>query len=228
MSRSDFFAQKRGKQAERTSGKRGAPKPEAILIVSEGTKTEPFYFTGLADYINNKFGENITNKPLIIQEGIGRGTKKLIQETDKIVKAGKHFYKQVWVVFDKDDFTDFDEAIRMGKEKGYRIAWNNRSFEYWIFLHFNYSDAALNQDGWTAKIGEIFRREHIDPNGYSKCNPDIFKIATERGSLKRAIKGAKRVEHNYPLGMEPSRCNPCTKAYQLIEELAPYIQELLV
>ena len=223
----DFFKNKKGRAVERTSGKRGDPKPDAILIVSEGTKTEPFYFQGLVDYINAKCGENVTNKPLIFPEGIGRSTMKLIQETNKLVARGKRHYSQVWVVFDKDDFTDFDEAIRVGKEKGYQVAWNNKSFEYWIFLHFNYSDAALNQDGWTTKIGDIFRRKQIDASGYRKCDPKVFDIATKHGSLKQAIQRAKRIEDNYPQSMVPSQCNPCTKVYQLIESLAPYIPELL-
>ena len=47
---------------------------------------------------------------------------------------------KVWVVFDRDDFDDFDQAVQEGVERGYQIAWSNQSFEYWLYLHFHYSD----------------------------------------------------------------------------------------
>lgn len=72
----------------------------------------------------------------------------MIEATEEIVKDSKVFYQNIWVVFDKDDFKDFDEAIRLGKEKGYKIAWSNQSFEYWLYLHFNYADTALHRDDW--------------------------------------------------------------------------------
>ena len=49
-------------------------------------------------------------------------------------------YSQVWVVFDKDDFDDFDEAVALAEKYGFKVAWSNQSFEYWLYLHFNYSD----------------------------------------------------------------------------------------
>ena len=229
MMAKDFFKDKRGKARERTTGKRGVPKPDAILICSEGTETEPNYFQGLADYINEKCGDNITSKPILIPQGIGRQTTTLVNETDKIVARSKKMYKQVWVVFDEDGDTHFDEAIRIAKQKGYQVAWSNKSFEYWMFLHFNYSQTALQQGDWTRKIDEIFKRNGINPNGYDKNDPKIFEIVTANGGLKKAVANAKRVEveNSYSDGMLPSRCNPCTKVYKLIEELAPYIPELL-
>ena len=225
----DFFKDKKGKARDRTAGKRGVPKPDAILICSEGTETEPHYFQGLADYINEKCGDNITNKPILIPQGIGRQTTTLVNETDKIVARSKKMYKQVWVVFDEDGDTHFDEAIKTAKQRGYQVAWSNKSFEYWMFLHFRYSDAALQQGDWTRKIDEIFRRNGINPNGYDKNDPKIFEIVTANGGLKKAVSNAKKVEveKEYSDGMLPSRCNPCTKVYKLIEELAPYIPELL-
>lgn len=226
MARDNFLEKKRGKRPDRKGGKK-EPKPNSFLIVSEGTKTEPFYFRGLSDYVNQKYGDSIQSKPVIDPEGVGRSTVRLIREAQKLEKRGNILYSQVWVVFDKDDFTDFDEAIALAHELGYHTAWNNRSFEYWIFLHFNYSDAALDQGGWAEKISKVFKDEDIDPNGYQKNNPRVFEIATQRGSLKKAIKNAERIEREHPEGTLPSKCDPCTKVHHLIQELAPYLSELL-
>lgn len=227
MAKDDFFEKKRRKQSSRKAGKL-EPKPNTFLIVSEGSKTEPLYFDGLRDYVNTHYGDSIqSEKPLIHTEGRGRCTVKLVEETDHYVARCKKPYSQVWVVFDMDDNKDFDEAIRLATKKGYRVAWSNRSFEYWIFLHFRSAEAALDQAGWTRKIDEIFRQKQISPNGYEKNNTKVFEIATTEGSLKDAMKRAEEREAAFTKGTPPSRCDPCTKVHHLIRELAPYLSELL-
>ena len=227
MAPKDFFASKRGRPSQRKSGGR-TPKPNSFLIVSEGEKTEPFYFEGLAKYINDKYGNSIdVEKPTIEPLGQGKSTVKLVNETTKIVARAKIMYSQIWVVFDKDEFPDFDKAITLANELGYNVAWNNQSFEYWIFLHFHYADSAINRDDWEEKISDIFKRRKINPKGYHKNDPNVFTIATEKGSLKDAVKRAQKIESTYPAGTLPSRCDPCTKVHHLILELAPFIEELL-
>ena len=141
MGTDEIFKKRRAKLEERKKELK-TPTPNSFLIVSEGTKTEPLYFDGLAKYINEKYGNGIdVEKPLIDTCGEGKCTVSLVEETSKIVSRSKTMYSQVWVVFDKDDFGDFDEAIELAEKSGYHVGWSNQSFEYWIFLHFNYSDA---------------------------------------------------------------------------------------
>lgn len=228
MGTDDIFKKKREK-LERRKKELKDPTPNSFLIVSEGTKTEPYYFDGLAKYINEKYGNGVdVEKPLIDTSGEGRCTVSLVEETEKIVACSKIIYSQIWVVFDKDDFNDFDDAIELGKRKGYNIAWSNQSFEYWIYLHFNFSDSALHRDDWVKKLDTIFKDYKIDENGYEKNNSDIFNIATTKGSLKFAIQSAFRINDNYDSRQKPSQCDPCTNVHRLVLELEPYISELLL
>ncbi len=228
MGTDDIFKKKREK-LERRKKELKDPTPNSFLIVSEGTKTEPYYFDGLAKYINEKYGNGVdVEKPLIDTSGEGRCTVSLVEETEKIVACSKIIYSQIWVVFDKDDFNDFDDAIELGKRKGYNIAWSNQSFEYWIYLHFNFSDSALHRDDWVKKLDTIFKDYKIDENGYEKNNSDIFNIATTKGSLKFAIQSAFRINDNYDSSQKPSQCDPCTNVHRLVLELEPYISELLL
>ena len=82
---------------------------------------------------------------------------KLIEVTEQLVKDAKIVYQNIWVVFDKDDFEDFDQAIMEAARKGYKAAWSNQSFEYWIYLHFNYSDSALHRDEWWCDAARLTR-----------------------------------------------------------------------
>lgn len=65
---------------------------------------------------------NIVKVPLIEIRGQGRSTGKLIDITEQIVKNAKIMYQNVWVVFDKDDFDDFDKAIQTANSRGYQVA----------------------------------------------------------------------------------------------------------
>lgn len=223
----NLFKKRKAKLAERKKELRN-PKPHSFLIVSEGKKTEPLYFDGLAKYINNKYGDSISvERPLIKAKGEGRCTVSLVEETVRIVSRSRLIYNQVWVVFDKDDFQDFDEAVSLAEKCEFRVAWSNQSFEYWIYLHFNYSDSALHRDAWVEKLSDLLKKSNVCEKGYKKNDPNVFQFATTLGSLKAAVGNATRVEKSYKDKTRPSQCDPCTKVHHLILELKPYLSDLL-
>lgn len=227
MGTDNLFKKRKAKLEERKKELR-TPKPNSFLIVSEGAKTEPLYFDGLAKHINDKYGDSISvEKPLIITQGEGKCTVRLVEETSRIVSRSRLIYSQVWVVFDKDDFQDFDEAVSLAEARGFRAAWSNQSFEYWIYLHFHYSDSALHRDDWVAKLSDLLKKHSIRDEGYQKNDPEVFRFATTMGSLKAAVGNATRVEKSYESGKRPSQCDPCTKVHHLILELKPYLDDLL-
>ncbi len=227
MGSDDIFKKRRAKLKDRKKEIR-TPKPNSFLIVSEGEKTEPLYFNGLAQHINKKYGQSINvEMPIIDTCGEGKCTKSLVEETAKIVSRAPIMYNQVWIVFDKDDFDDFDEAIALCEKYGYRIAWSNQSFEYWLYLHFDYSDSALHRKDWVDKLDSHFKKLGMNPNGYDKADPRIFELVTTYGSLKAAIGHAKRIEDIYDKNVKPSLQDPCTKVHHLVNELKDYLDDLL-
>lgn len=137
MGSDDLFIKRREARKKRKHEYK-VPKANSFLIVTEGKRTEPLYFKGLQKLIKDKIGGmvDIVEIPIIDIHGEGCGTGKLVDLTEQIVKEAKIIYQNVWIVFDKDDFQDFDQAIKDGEAKGYRIAWSNQSFEYWLYLHF--------------------------------------------------------------------------------------------
>lgn len=227
MGSDNLFKKRKAKLEERKRELRD-PKPNSFLIVSEGEKTEPLYFDGLAKLINDKYGDSISvEKPYISTQGKGKHAVCLVEETSQIVSRSRLIYSQVWIVFDKDDFQDFDEAITLAEARGFRAAWSNQSFEYWIYLHFYYSDSALHRDDWVQKLTDLLKKSNICKDGYHKNDPNVFQFATTFGSLKAAVAHAVRVEKTYKDKELPSRCDPCTKVHHLILELRPYLGDLL-
>lgn len=130
-----------------------------------------------------------------------------------------------WIVLDKDDFENFDETLKAAEKEGYNVAWSNQCFEYWLFLHFRYSDAALHRNDWIRKLDEIFRRLGISDGKYHKNAADIYDIVNTYGSIDNAIKNAKaRMKHYDRLCCKPSAYDPGTTVYELVEQLKKYLE----
>ena len=119
MGSDDIFKKRREARKQRQHEFR-SPKANSFLIMTEGKRTEPLYFQGIRKLIKEKVGGNIdvVENPVIDIYGEGCSTGKLIEITDRFVKDAKIIYQNIWVVFDKDDFEDFDQAIDEGEEKG--------------------------------------------------------------------------------------------------------------
>lgn len=228
MGTDDLF-KKRRKERQRRKHDFKQTRANSFLIVTEGERTEPLYFNGLQKKILDKVGGAIdvvdtSLLPTIDVYGEGCGTNKLIEITDRIVKDAKIIYQNIWLVFDKDDFEDFDIAINNATNKGYNVAWSNQSFEYWLFLHFNYSDSALHRDNWNEKLNEIFKQYNLGDGTYRKNYKDIYDIVDSFDGVNTAIKNAKRRMSVFD-GKIPSEYDPGTTVYRLVQDLKRYLED---
>lgn len=225
MGSDDLFKKRREARKQRRHEFK-TPKANSYLIVTEGERTEPIYFNGIKKLIQDSVGGrvDVVESPTIDVRGEGCATSKLLEVTEQIVKDAKIMYQNIWVVFDKDDFLDFDQAIRCGDEKGYKVAWSNQSFEYWLYLHFNYSDSALHRHEWNSKLDDIFKQ--YGWGSYQKNCKDIFTYMNLYGGVDTAIKFAKRRMSGFETsGMKPSEYDPGTTVYKLVEELKQYYEQ---
>ena len=122
-----------------------------FLIVCEGTKTEPHYFEALIKNYISAVRE-------VTIEGEGRATVALMDKALEIKTELEYknamSFDRVWVVFDKDDFDDFNEAIKKGQKLGFQSAWTNEAFELWYYLHFEYLDTGITRSDYIEKLLE--------------------------------------------------------------------------
>ena len=225
---SDDLFKKRRQQRKQRKHEFKNPKANSFLIVTEGERTEPLYFKGIQKLIKDKIGGtvDVIEVPTIEIVGAGSATGKLIEITERLVKEAKIIYQNIWVVFDKDDFEDFDEAIKSGENMGYKIAWSNQSFEYWLYMHFCYSDSALHRDEWNKKLDEIFAQYNLGEGSYRKNYEDIYNIVDSFDGVNTAIRNAKRRMAGFDNNKDlPSKYDPGTKVHELVIELKKYLDE---
>ena len=74
-----------------------APRANSFLIVTEGERTEPFYFKGLKALIQQKVGGvvDIVEVPVIEVHGEGVGSGQLIKVAEKLEKNAKIIYQNI-------------------------------------------------------------------------------------------------------------------------------------
>lgn len=111
-------------------------------------------------------------------------------------------------------------------ERGYKVAWSNQLFEYWIYLHFHYSDSVLHRDDWNEKLNRIFKEYKLGSEKYQKNYEDIYEFVDMYDGVNAAIKHAKRRMADFKAGQDsPSEYDPGTTVYKLVEELQGYLNE---
>ena len=210
-------------KSERREAKASKKRKESVrdklvrfLIVCEGTKTEPHYFEAL---INNY----ISTVREVTIAGEGRATIALVERTLEIKaeleRKNAMSFDRVWIVFDKDDFDDFNEAIRKAHKLGFKSAWSNEAFELWYYLHFEYLDTGINREAYVEKLEKAFRNKMGDNSfKYRKGNPDIYKLLQQYGREDLAKRFAKQLRALHS-GTNYAMHKPCTMVDKLVEEL---------
>lgn len=148
MSRSRTFV--RGPNAYRRANPRFVPSGKAILIVTEGEKTEPNYLCALRD----RFLLAATDIQILHPAGtdpltLTRKAIELRNHRKRIAKKGFAIeYDEVWVVFDMEKPHDERrrlavQAMALPEAKGIKFALSDPSFEYWLLLHAEYTTASF-------------------------------------------------------------------------------------
>ena len=174
---------------ERTNGTE--PLKKSIILFTEGKNTETTYF--------KKFGNSQIK---IIPVGTGKSTCKLVNEAITLLRTtyrDKKFYEK-WVVFDKDDNKDFDDAIQLAERSELKVAYSNQAIEYWFILHFNdHQGGAMHRDHCCKLINqyiESFGAKYDDTKMVSSIFFDIMQAndpQTGKSRLQLAVNRADKI-----------------------------------
>ena len=211
---------KREKRIAKAAKKRKENTRQKIvrfLIVCEGKKTEPNYFKNL---VSNNYSE-VREEHIA---GEGQSTCALVKRAQSLREEleRKHGLKfdRVWVVFDKDDFKDFNEAISLSDEYGFGCAWSNEAFELWYLLHFVFLDTAINRASYITKLEENIRKhDGYGTYRYEKNSPNIYQIITGLGEEALAKRYSARLREKYGDDKDFKTHSPCTTVDFLVDEL---------
>ena len=228
MGSDELFKRRNNERIKREEARRTI-LPPTWLIVTEGTKTEPNYFSKAVEDFNKNVPVEYRLK--LDPKGMGMNTKSLVKATDLQISIDKYNnrdipYEKIFVVFDKDSFkpSDFDKAVEMCKNNGYIPLWSNQAIEFWFLLHFNYIDSKISRKDYAKKINEYFKAKGYDYN-YEKNDKNIYDLLCKYGSVEKARKYAEKIYHIHE-NDKPSASESCTTVYEFFNALDDRKDEL--
>lgn len=146
--------------------------------------------------------------------------KRTLQIKEELERKRQLTFDRVWVVFDKDDFVDFNEAIQLAASYSFQSAWTNEAFELWYFLHFQYLDAGISRHDYIEKLqSEIRKHPGYENYEYKKNDASVYKMLTTIGNEDLAKRYAERLRSFFEGDEDYKEHKPCTTVDLLVSEL---------
>ena len=202
------------KSRARGMPKRRQPKRDSydrVLIVCEGSKTEPYYFQALIDY----FKLNSAN--VVVCGDSGSAPKSVVQYAKRQQRTDPDF-DHIYCVFDRDEHTSYTEALRNiqdAKPSGLFYAANSvPCFEYWLLLHLSYSNKPYARSGKRSPAAQAEADLKKLLPEYMKGNRQILSKFIEK--IDSAIENAERANRQ---AKRNDTDNPSTQVHKLVAYL---------
>lgn len=195
---------------------------KSFLIVCEGENTERLYF---------EMFPVVTASIKCI--GLGASRMALVKKAEELSKQTENKGKEIWCVFDYDfkgDISgianDFNEAVEYAVRKGLKVAYSNDAFELWFILHYQFIDAQILRFQHYQKLSKLWGVNYENEGKtYEFCKKIYTRLVTDpRADVNQAIQNAQKLLKNQA-HLPPSEQNPCTKVYELVEELLKYVRK---
>jgi hypothetical protein len=180
-----------------------------VLIVCEGSKTEPKYFEALC---RDKGLSAVRVRPC----ALGTNPKRIVEDAVAEMKRGDDPLDQVWCVFDRDQHDLIAEALNQAEHQAVvetHVAFSNPCFELWYLLHFECSTAYIERE---AARRELRRQDRL--GAYEK-SMDVYDLL--KGKQGDAVVHAQRLRtHHEKAGTgRPQDQNPYTDVDVLVTYL---------
>ncbi len=210
MGSDDLFKKRNAKKIQDHKRRGASRQPyERILIVCEGEKTEPYYFTGLS----KKLSLHTAN--IVITGDCGSSPKNVFEKAQELFKESKddqNSFDKVYCVFDKDGHSTYLDTIsRINSQSPKNVFFAITSvpcFEYWLLLHFTYTTQPfINAESIISALNQYIP-------GYRKGNDKIFQ--TVEKSVNSAIINAQNANSE---AQEHHTDNPTTLVVDLVNTL---------
>lgn len=184
------------KQLERKIGRRASY--DRILIVSEGSKTEPKYFKEICRDCN------LVTANVHICPSSGTDPLSVVKYAERLFMKGNYknikprAFEQVYAVFDRDEHHTYFEAIKEAGLLDGKLHNDNKqrikftaipsipSFEIWLLLHFKDVLAPLHRTDAFDQVKNYIQNYEKGVDGIFKATREHLKLA-----YKRAEKLAK-------------------------------------
>lgn len=223
MGSDDLFKKRKAKSVELLRGKPIRAPYDKVLIVCEGSKTEPHYFKELIAHYeihsaNVKISGECGSDPLsVVDHGIE------LYRSEKDANSGS--FDRVYCVFDRDAHPNYQSAVnKLASQlpKGvFHQATSVPSFEYWFLLHYTYTTSPYTAVGGKSSGDAVLADLRAVWPNYNKGSYGAFEHL-----LKLRNDGLGYAKVNAQRSYEEAQKNHTDNPSTLVHELVAYLQEI--
>lgn len=184
-----------------------------ILIVTEGSKTEPLYLTEICTS-HQLHSANVAVQPSqwgTAPDQVVRYARRLFEQGDLHKGIRPKSFDQVFAVFDRDDHDSYFNALQMAHALDGKLRNDDRqnvpfkaitsvpSFELWLLLHYEDVWHPIHRD-------EVMTRLKRHLSGYEKGASGAFIWTRDRMALATRRAQALAEKFNAHTAPEPYTC----------------------
>jgi len=218
MARDNSPKERQRKQLERRKASR--PGHDRILVVTEGSKTEPGYFTEIRKSMRLQ-----TASIMVLPSQLGTAPLQVVQHARDIFMKGDkpriapRTFDRIFAVFDRDSHLSYFDALSLAKSLDGKLKNDEKqavaftaiasvpSFELWLLLHYEDVLAAVERDDTLRRL-----QQHL--KGYEKGSKDVYQQTC--GLLDTAMARAEALAGRFNAHTEPE---PYTGVFELVRLL---------
>lgn len=216
---SDDLFHKRKSKTERDLRRSRACRAvyEKVLIVCEGSKTEPLYFGEIKD------AYEISTANIRISGDCGSDPLSVVRHGEQLYAEERRRnpddpYDRVYFVFDKDSHPGYQKAlekIESMRPKGvFHAVPSIPSFEYWLLLHYEYTTAAFVRSGNKSAGDMVIASLRKYWPDYAKGAENVFSHLFDQLAFAKANAARSQSE-----AIRSGSDNPSTQIHCLVDYL---------
>lgn len=183
----------RTRQARQLARKRGTRPPyPRILVVTEGTKTEPLYLEEIRRQ-NSIPSAHIS----IMPSELGTEPRQIVDFAEQTFELTRS-YERVYAVFDRDDHRTYHDALARASTLDGRLRNEERQpvrfmavpsvpcFELWLLLHFEDVQAFWHRSETVEHLKRHIPNYEKGANGIYGLTEPYLAVASQRAQRLRA------------------------------------------
>ena len=194
---------------------------DRVLVVCEGSKTEPNYLRELADHLM------LSSANVEVDGSSGSSPISVVRHAKSRYREEKEKgdeYDRVFCVFDKDTHESYAQAIQAVSEfvksrlaGVFQAVPSVPCFEYWLLLHFEFSTQPYVVNGGKNACAHLIGDLRGYMPNYAKGDEGVFKKLMNK--TDQAMANSKRALDQ---AVASDTDNPTTRMHELVE----YLQQL--
>lgn len=194
----------------------GTRKPKrTFYLICEGSRTEPDYFRALKRTIKDSLVEieiaGGVGVPMTIAKAACELAKRKGLKGSRRNLSSFESKDEVWAVFDRDSFEDFNQAIGHCRDGNVFVARSIPCFEVWLILHFKDYDRDEHHHDTQRAFEQLCSDYDRKSRKTTDCDALISRVSEAEDRAERQL-GRRRLEGD-------DTNSPSTTVFQLTRRI---------